>query len=347
MQIAIVGLGRMGANIARRLMRAGHECVVYDVRPQSVAELAKEGAVGAATMKELVAKLTPPRAIWMMLPAAIVDDAIAELTGLLAADDVLIDGGNSYYRHDMARARALRPKGIHYVDVGTSGGVWGLERGFCLMIGGEDAVGEAPRPDLRRACARRRSGGDRRRRRRPTPRRAGLSPLRPERRRPLRQDGPQRHRIRRHGGLCRGLQHSAQRQYRHAPRPRPTPRRRRWRIRDAYAFDLDIARHRRGVAPRQRHRLLAPRSDRRFAASGPGPVRLPGTRFRLRRRTLDHQGGDRRRRARPGPEHGALRALHLARRSRFRRPAACPPCVTNSAATSRRRPANDRAQSTG
>ncbi len=140
MQIAVVGLGRMGANIVRRLMRAGHECVVYDVRPQSVAELVGEGAVGAASAKELAAKLTPPRAIWMMLPAAVVDDAITNLTAHLAPDDVLIDGGNSYYRHDMARATALKPMGIHYVDVGTSGGVWGLERGFCQMIGGEEAI---------------------------------------------------------------------------------------------------------------------------------------------------------------------------------------------------------------
>ena len=140
MQIAVVGLGRMGANIVRRLMRAGHECVVYDVRPQSVAELAGEGAIGVKSPKDLVAKLKPPRAIWMMLPAAVVEDTIAGLADLLAPGDVLIDGGNSHYRRDMARAAALKPKGIHYVDVGTSGGVWGLERGYCQMIGGEEAI---------------------------------------------------------------------------------------------------------------------------------------------------------------------------------------------------------------
>ncbi len=140
MQIAVVGLGRMGANIVRRLMRAGHQCVVYDVRPQSVAELVGEGAIGAASTMELAAKLTPPRAIWMMLPAAMVDNAIADLADHLASNDVLIDGGNSHYRRDMARAEALRSKDIHYVDVGTSGGVWGLERGFCQMIGGEAAI---------------------------------------------------------------------------------------------------------------------------------------------------------------------------------------------------------------
>jgi 6-phosphogluconate dehydrogenase len=140
MQIAVVGLGRMGANIVRRLMRAGHECVVYDVNSKSVVQLAGEGAVGASSMKELVGKLRPPRAVWMMLPAAVVDDTIKALSGLLARDDVLIDGGNSHYRHDITRAKALAPRGIHYVDVGTSGGVWGLERGYCQMIGGEAAV---------------------------------------------------------------------------------------------------------------------------------------------------------------------------------------------------------------
>lgn len=142
MQLGIVGLGRMGSNIARRLMEGGHECVVYDVRPQSVAELAARGAQGAASLKELVDKLAPPRAVWMMLPVAIVEQTIAELVDLLQPDDVLIDGGNSHYRHDITRAKALKPRGIHYLDVGTSGGVWGLERGYCQMIGGERAVVE-------------------------------------------------------------------------------------------------------------------------------------------------------------------------------------------------------------
>ncbi len=138
MQLGIIGLGRMGANIARRLMRGGHECVVFDIRPQSVSALVHEGAVGAVSIADLFAKLEPPRAVWMMLPAAIVDDTIADVSGHLAADDVLIDGGNSYYRDDIVRAKALLQKRIHYVDVGTSGGVYGLERGFCQMIGGED-----------------------------------------------------------------------------------------------------------------------------------------------------------------------------------------------------------------
>jgi len=138
MQLGIVGLGRMGANLARRLMRIGHECVVFDLNPESVARLSQDGAAGAHSVEEFIGKLRRPRAVWMMLPAAVVDKTIASLVDLLSPDDVLIDGGNSYYRHDIARAKALRPKQIHYLDVGTSGGVFGLERGFCQMIGGED-----------------------------------------------------------------------------------------------------------------------------------------------------------------------------------------------------------------
>ncbi len=140
MQIGIVGLGRMGAGMARRIMRAGHECVVYDARPQAVADLAKEGMVGCQSPEDLVGRLTPPRAVWLMLPAAIVDETVNRFGALLKRDDAIIDGGNSFYRHDIARAAALAAQGIHYVDVGVSGGVWGLQRGFCLMIGGEPAI---------------------------------------------------------------------------------------------------------------------------------------------------------------------------------------------------------------
>jgi len=140
MQLGMIGLGRMGANLVRRLMRDGHECVVYDVSPDAVKQLEGEGAVGAASMEEFVGKLTAPRAAWIMVPAAVVDSTLDQLEPLMAKDDIIIDGGNSYYRDDLARAARLKPKGIHYVDVGTSGGVFGLERGFCLMIGGEDGV---------------------------------------------------------------------------------------------------------------------------------------------------------------------------------------------------------------
>jgi 6-phosphogluconate dehydrogenase len=137
MQLGMIGLGRMGANLSRRLMRDGHEVVVYDVSAGAVEQLEGEGAIGAATLEELVSKLRQPRAAWIMVPAAYVDSTIQELEGLLDEGDVVIDGGNSYYRDDVDRATRLAPKGIHYVDVGTSGGIFGLERGFCLMIGGE------------------------------------------------------------------------------------------------------------------------------------------------------------------------------------------------------------------
>jgi len=139
-QLGMIGLGRMGANLVRRLMRDGHECVVYDVNADAVKELAGEGAVGATTLEELVGKLTKPRAAWIMVPAAVVDSTLEQLVPLLDADDIVIDGGNSYYHDDLRRARDLAEKKIHYVDVGTSGGVFGLERGFCLMIGGEDGI---------------------------------------------------------------------------------------------------------------------------------------------------------------------------------------------------------------
>ncbi|HEY1957595.1 MAG TPA: decarboxylating 6-phosphogluconate dehydrogenase [Polyangiaceae bacterium] len=142
MQLGMIGLGRMGANMVRRLMKAGHKCVVYDVTPAAVDALAKDGATGAKSIDEFVSKLDKPRAIWLMVPAAYVDSTIEQLAPKLEKGDILIDGGNSYYRDDVDREKRLRPKGIHYVDVGTSGGVWGLDRGYCLMIGGDnDAVG--------------------------------------------------------------------------------------------------------------------------------------------------------------------------------------------------------------
>ena len=140
MQLGMVGLGRMGANLVRRLMRDGHRCVVYDVNPDAVATLEAEGATGASSLEDFVAKLEAPRAMWLMLPAAIVDPTLEKLIPHLEPDDVVIDGGNSYYRDDITRAHHLAEKKIHYVDVGTSGGVWGLARGYCLMIGGEDKI---------------------------------------------------------------------------------------------------------------------------------------------------------------------------------------------------------------
>ncbi len=140
MQLGMIGLGRMGANMVRRLIKKGHECVVFDRSPQAVSDLVKENAVGASSLAEFVKKLQKPRALWLMVPAAVVDQTIADLLPNLEAGDVLIDGGNSYYVDDIRRAKELAPKRIHYVDVGTSGGVWGLERGYCMMIGGENDV---------------------------------------------------------------------------------------------------------------------------------------------------------------------------------------------------------------
>jgi 6-phosphogluconate dehydrogenase len=133
----MIGLGRMGAGMVRRLMKAGHECHVYDVHPEAVKPLQKDGAKGSSSLKDFVEGMKQPRVVWLMVPAAVVEDTIAELLPMLSPQDILIDGGNSHYRDDIRRAGKLMPAGIHYVDVGTSGGVWGLQEGFCLMIGGE------------------------------------------------------------------------------------------------------------------------------------------------------------------------------------------------------------------
>src|ERR1043165_2657650 len=150
MQIGIVGLGRMGANIARRLMRGGHQCVVFDANLDASLTLGREGATSSAALQDLVKRLTPPRVVWLMVPAGEpTAKAVGELGCLMAVGDVIIDGGNSFWKDDIARAKALRERGIHYLDVGTSGGVWGLERGYCLMIGGEKAVVERLDPIFR------------------------------------------------------------------------------------------------------------------------------------------------------------------------------------------------------
>lgn len=140
MQLGMIGLGRMGANMVRRLLKGGHQCVAFDMSPKAVEDLVREKAVGASSLADFVKKLEKPRAIWLMVPAAVTDKTIADLLPQLEAGDIVIDGGNSYYIDDIRRAKELAPKNIHYVDVGTSGGVWGLERGYCMMIGGENAV---------------------------------------------------------------------------------------------------------------------------------------------------------------------------------------------------------------
>jgi len=140
MQLGMIGLGRMGANMVKRLLKGGHQCVVYDMSPKAVADLVQEKAVGASSLADLVKKMQKPRAVWLMVPAAVTDKTIADLLPHLEAGDILIDGGNSYYIDDIRRAKELAAKHLHYVDVGTSGGVWGLERGYCMMIGGEKGV---------------------------------------------------------------------------------------------------------------------------------------------------------------------------------------------------------------
>src|SRR5712691_7439641 len=169
MQLAMIGLGRMGANMVRRLIKGGHQCVVFDMSPKAVEDLARDKAVGASSLADLVRKLDKPRAVWLMVPAAVVDKTIADLVPTLDRGDILIDGGNSYYIDDIRRAKELAGKGIHYVDVGTSGGVWGLERGYCMMIGGEDDVVKRLDPifarlapgagDLARTPGREKAGG--------------------------------------------------------------------------------------------------------------------------------------------------------------------------------------------
>lgn len=142
MQLGMIGLGRMGSNMAQRLMTFGHECIVHDTRPESMSELQALGAKGSTSLEEFVSMLAKPRVVWLMLPAAVVDKVLDQLVPLLDKEDILIDGGNSYYHDDIRRSKALKPKGLHYVDVGTSGGVFGLERGYCLMIGGEKTTVE-------------------------------------------------------------------------------------------------------------------------------------------------------------------------------------------------------------
>src|SRR5690606_17255636 len=149
MQLAMIGLGRMGANIVRRLMRDGHDCVVYDVNADAVAALVAEGATGADSMADLAAKLEPTRVVWMMVPASLTGAVAEAAAAVLESGDILIDGGNSNYRDDVRRAKSLRERGIEYVDIGTSGGVFGLERGYCLMVGGSDAAFTHIEPVLR------------------------------------------------------------------------------------------------------------------------------------------------------------------------------------------------------
>ena len=323
-QLGMVGLGRMGANLVRRAMRDGHPCAGTDVNPDAVQRPRRRGDDRArAPPRSSSRRSTPPRAVWVMVPAGpITERAIAELASLLEPGDTVIDGGNTRYHDDIRRARELAERGIHYVDVGTSGGVFGLERGFCLMVGGEDeAVARlgplftslAPGLD----AAERTPGrtGD------PAPGGARLAPLRARGRRPLREDGAQRDRIRPDGRL-RGR----------AERPPPRERRqRRARLgrrdraaRRARALPLRPRRRRdrRGVAARERRGVVAARPDGRGARRVADARRLRRARLRLGRGSLDVDRRDRVGHARAGAHRRALRAVLVARRGRVREPAA-------------------------
>ena len=243
MQIGLVGLGRMGANMSRRWQRNGHTVVGYARTAATVDGMVEDGSIneGAHSLPEMVGKLSKPRVLWLMVPAASVDATIAHLVPLLEKGDILIDGGNSYYQDDIRRSKELEPVGIRYLDCGTSGGTWGLERGYCLMIGGpDDAVAYldpifralAPGVGVRRSDARPLGRAD--------DGRAGLPPLRPRRRGPLRQDGPQRHRVRRSWPRTPKGSTSSITPTQARRRARSTPRPPRSREPEHYQYELDL-----------------------------------------------------------------------------------------------------------
>ena len=321
MQLGMIGLGRMGANLVRRLLRAGHHCVVFDQNQAAVTQLEGEGAVGAASLEELVARLEAPRAAWVMVPAGVAGRVVEALGGLMDAGDVVIDGGNSYYRDDVHRAEALSARGVHYLDVGTSGGVYGLERGYCLMIGGEAEVVArleplfgALAPGLEAAERTPGREGD------PAPEELGYLHCGP---------AGAGHFVKMiHNGIEYGLMaayaeglnilHKAnvgnragagQRRGGAAARPRLLPLRLRRRRRG------------RGVAPGQRDRVLAARPDRPRPARRPqgGRVHRPGV--GLGRGPLDGGGRGRGGRARPRAHHRPVRTVLLPRGGGLRREA--------------------------
>ena len=322
MQLGMVGLGRMGAGIVRRLMRDGHRCVGYDVSPDAVSAIEADGATGASSLEDFVAKLEKPRAVWVMVPAGkITDSTIASLAEVLEPGDAVIDGGNTHYVDDIRHAAELREKGIHHVDCGTSGGVWGFERGFCLMIGGEKEVVDRLSPIFASVAP----GVE------AAPRTPGRTGEPSQAEHGYLHCGPNGagHFVKMvHNGIEYGLMaayaeglnvianadvgtRTRDADAETAPLEHP----------ELYLYDIDIDRGRRGVAARQRGRLLASRPDRAGARGVTDPRGLRRTGIRLGRGPLDVDRGDRGGRPDAGPHDGALLALRLARRGRLRRPA--------------------------
>ena len=338
MQLGMIGLGRMGANMVRRLLKGGHECVVFDMSPKAVAELVKEKAVGTASLAEFVKSLTKPRAVWLMVPAGVVDKTIADLVPHLEAGDILIDGGNSYYIDDIRRAKELAPKSHPLCRCRHQRRRVGPRARLLHDDRRRDRHGEAPRPDLHHAGAR-----PRRHRAHAGPReggrhgRAGLAALRAQRRRPFRQDGAQRHRVRRHGGLRRGHGGPQGGQYRQAHRQ---GRRRNDAAARSRALPVrsQPARHRRTVAARQRHRLVAARPAGRGADRGSEPGRSSPAGCPIPAKAA---GRSRRRSTRACRRMSCRRrsTSGSARAARRISPTSCSrPCATSSAGISRSRP---------
>ncbi len=280
MQIGVVGLGRMGGNISRRLMRAGHDTVVFDSNAKVRATLAREGATQAATLEELVKALEKPRAVWVMLPAGeITEETVRQLGELLEADDTIIDGGNTFYKDDIRRAKALKAKGVHYVDCGTSGGVWGLERGYCMMIGGPDSAVQRLDPIFSALAP---GFGE-------IPRTPGRSVADTRAERGYIHAGPAGagHFVKMvHNGIEYGLMQAYAEGF-DILRTKDSAE-----LPEDERFVPEHSRHRGSVAARQRDFLLAARPLRRGARQGSATRRLLRLRRGFRRGPLDRRSGD-------------------------------------------------------
>ncbi len=306
MELGMIGLGRMGANMVERLMKAGHKCVVFDSHADTVQQSVAKGAKGTTSLPDFVKALSKPRAVWLMLPAAAVDSVLHSLVPLLERDDIVIEGGNSYYHDDIRRAKELKPKGLHYVDVGVSGGVWGLERGYCHMIGGEDAVVKHLDPIFRSLAP----GVD------TAPRTPGATGEPTQAEYGYLHCGPNGagHFVKMvHNGIEYGMMQAFAEGFNIIKNANvglkkgevdaeTTP------LRDPDHFQVQHRRGagRRNVAARQRGRVVAARPHRRRLAAGPGAGAFPGPGLGFRRRPLDAACRDRGRRAGAGDQRGAL-----------------------------------------